>query len=258
MKALTFFRAIAALLVLMTVPVLAETTTLTGTVAYRERIALPPDTWLHVTVVEVESGRPIVGASATLPAQGQVPISFVLNVKSDIDLFVGRYGLVAEIDSKGRTLFRNPVPEPLSNSPIRVLLNFLPSMASSETTDAAAPPLSPLPPGIVDTVWTVTSIGGRPVTGSKPLTLSIAADLRAGGFGGCNHFFTEAQLADGGIEFGPTAATRMACLPELMEQEAAYFTALAAVSTYEQDERGLRLTDGAGIPLVGLVRAEEE
>ena len=49
----------------------------------------------------------------------------------------------------------------------------------------------------------------------------------------------------------------MACAPDLMNEENAYFTALSAVASYELDDLGLRLLDAAGVPLIGLVRTTE-
>lgn len=244
-------RAAAVLLVMLASPVWAAGVTINGSVSYRERMALPPNAWLTVTLVTLPTGASVVGASAGIPAKGQVPISFVLNVRNPID-DAASYGLVAEISSGGRVLFRNPVPAPVSpgsGEAPTIVLNYAP--------DHVAPVRPPPDKSLVDVLWTVTSIGGKPVSGPRPLTLSIAADYRAGGSGGCNNYFTEASLAETGISFGAAAATRMACAPDIMEQEAAYFAALAAVASYERDEQGLRLRDAAGIPLIGLIEAKE-
>ena len=88
------------------------------------------------------------------------------------------------------------------------------------------------------------------------VTLSIAADHRAGGNGGCNNYFTEADFDDPPLTFGPIAGTRMACAPEIMAQEAALFAALGATVGYEFSGDTLKLFDAAGIPLVGLVRLQ--
>ncbi len=244
--------ALLAALALLIVPTFAATVTITGTVTYRERIALPQDAGLRVTLVRLDDDKSVAGASARIPTLGQVPIAFELNVHSDVPIADGGYGLVAEISSGGRILFRNPVPAPTDGTqPVSIVVNFAPQPAPP--SQPQVPPV----PDFIDTVWTVTSIGGRPVAGTRPLTLSIATDLRAGGSGGCNNFFTEASIEANSISFGPAAATNMACTPEILEQEAAYFAALAAVSSYENDDKGLRLLDAAGVPLIGLVRTTE-
>ncbi|MCP8883973.1 META domain-containing protein [Devosia sp. XJ19-1] len=252
MRMQNLIRVVAALLVGLASPVWAAGVTIDGSVSYRERMALPPDAWLTVTLVTLPTASPVAGASADIPAKGQVPISFVLNIHDALNT-AASYGLVAEISSGGRVIFRNPVPTPVTpgaGQTPTIVVNYAP-----ERLEEPPPPLPDT--GLVEILWTVTSIGGKPVSGTRPLTLSIAADHRAGGSGGCNNYFTEASITEDGISFGATAATRMACAPQIMDQEAAYFTALAAVASYERDEQGLRLHDAAGVPLIGLVEATE-
>lgn len=248
----TLIRILLALLLLLT-PATAATVTLEGTVSYRERIALPEGATLRVSLVRLESVAPIIGANATLPVNGQVPIGFVLNVHTGIDMFDGSYGVIAEISAGGRVLFVTPVPSPVPDTPgsrVAVRLNYAPQ-------PIVETPVALSDPGFLDVEWKVTSIGGRPVSGNRPPTLTIAADHRATGSGGCNNFFAEASLTDDGISFGPAAATRMMCDKPAMEQEADFFAALAAVTAYEHDTKGLRLLDVSGIPLIGLVRTTE-
>ena len=81
---------------------------LSGTVSYRERIALPPDAIVEVWVVDVSPGivtQQIV-AGASIPTQGrQVPIRF--DLRYDLNkVFPDRsYALKAVILSQGQTLF---------------------------------------------------------------------------------------------------------------------------------------------------------
>lgn len=246
--------AIAVLLMILSVPAFAATT-LNGTVTYRERMTLPADAWLRVTLVDLTTMAPVVGASAGIPAKGHVPIGFALNVHSQVEKTNGAYGLLAEISSAGQVLFRTPSPVPVSfgdSAPTPILVYRTPTQPPSPE-----PPIPATPSELFDTLWTATSIGGRPVAAPRPPTLSIAPDHRAGGFGGCNNYFTEASVDTEALTFGPAAATRMACAPDLMNEENAYFTALSAVASYELDDQGLRLLDAAGVPLIGLVRTTE-
>lgn len=266
MTSSTLVRVLVALLALLSAPAWAQPVILDGTVTYRERIALPPDAWLRVMLVELDGAGPVVGATASIPTRGEVPIAFVLNVRSDVDAYDGTHGLIAEISSGGRVLFRNPLPVPVAEPPgqlTHIIVNFTPDpivdpKEPEETEEPEDPvPLLPPAPGLVDTVWSVTSVGGNPVLENSKPTLSIAADYRAGGTGGCNSFFTEATISGDSISFGPAAATMMACDQDIMDQEHAYFLGLEAVTSYDLDAQGLRLLDAAGIPLIGLVRATE-
>lgn len=250
MSVLKLIHVVLALL-LLAGPALADNVTFTGTVTYRERIALPQGAQLRITLVALPDGRPIAGASATIPAIGQVPLNYALNVRTALS--TGPYGLVAEIRRGGRILFRNAQPTPVDPAmpaPVDILVQSVPGQP-------AHPPVQPPPipsSDLIDVVWTVTSIGGTPVIGTRPPTLSIAPDLRAGGHASCNSYFAEASLTGNRIVFGPAAATQMACAPELMAQENAYLSALAAVAGFEIDGDSLRLLDAAGVALVGLVR----
>lgn len=233
----------------MATPALADGVTLSGNVTYHERMALPGNVQLRISLVTLPSGVPIAGASADIPAKGQVPLAFSLNLHRRPAS--GNYGLLAEIRSGGTVLFRNMQPVALAEDitrPVEILVQPMPR--------SPAPP-APVLPDILDAVWTVTSIGGRPATGPRPLTLTIAADLRTSGHGGCNNYFAEASLTSDTLIFGPAAATRMACAAELMSQENAFFAALAAVTSFELDGASLRLLDAAGIPLIGLVRSAD-
>lgn len=241
-------------LALLTLPAFAQGTTLTGTVTYRERMALPAGAFLQVTLVRLPGNQAVSGAAAAIPAKGGVPIAFSLNLHDTLASDGTRYGLIADIAAEGRVLFRTPQPVQIdlaTNTPIAITVQFSPDPPS----DAAPVPIAP--DGLLDVVWTVTSIGGKPVSGTRPLTLSIAADHRTGGTAGCNNFFTEAEIEAARIEFGPAATTRMACTTDVMAQERTYLAALAAVGRYELDATSLRLLDAAGIPLIGLVRDAE-
>lgn len=247
-------------LALSLAPALAvEQITFAGEVTYRERIALPPDADLTVTLVTLSAnGAPhAIGATAPIPARGQVPLQFVLNVRSDAIADNQDYGLIAEIRASGVPVFRNAVPvkvDPLAPLPVLIIVNFDP------------PPPLPLPEPIpvagelevtaalFDAIWTVRTISAQAVLGATDVSLSIAPDRRAGGNGGCNSYFTEAIFDGPALRFGPIAGTRMACDDMVMRQEAAFFAALAATAGYELNNDTLYLLDADGNQLVRLVR----
>lgn len=232
----------------------AQDLTLTGDVFYRERMALPPGATLHVGLVAMPGGQSVVGAGAPIPASGQVPLQFSLAVRSDVAKSSGTFGLVAEIRVGGAAMWRNEVAVPVdltAPAPVSILV--------TRTRNEPAPP-APEPEidqTLLNTAWQVTSISGSPIVGDRPLTLSIAPDLRVNGHAGCNNYFTQATVEGAKLQFALAASTRMACLPDLMTQESAFFAALAAVSSFEISEDSLRLLDAAAVPLIGLVRVKE-
>lgn len=246
-------------LLLLVVPAAADGLSFTGTVAYRERIAAPAGTTLRVSLVTLPGGRPVVGASGTVAANGHPPIGFVLNLHSDVARHGTAFGLVAELRGPGGFSFASIAPVPVdlaAPAPVVIDLVRVPAPPPEPDPEVPTPPPVLPEPVLVDVLWRITSIGGKPADGEPPPTFSITADSRAGGNSGCNNYFAEADFTDG-LTFGPAAATRMACAEPLMAQEAALFAALAAVSDYETDGDSLRLLDAAGIPLIGLVPLED-
>lgn len=248
-------RLLALLLALLlgALPAWAAPDVVTGTVTYRERIALPPGASLRVTLVRLDDGAPVLGASADLDLPGQPPFAFTLNLRSP--LAEARYGVVAEILRGSRVLFRSATPYPVDEAGGALAVVVEPA--------GGAPLLPPQPAlpmpdaGLVDHTWSVTSIGGRPVLPGSGLTLSLAADLRADGFGGCNDYFAEARLEAEALQFGPPATTRKTCAADLVAQERDFFAALSAISRFEAEPGVLRLLDAAGVPLLGLVLTQE-
>lgn len=232
--------------------VIAAERTVSGEVFYRERIALPPGTTLYVGLVTLPEGRPVLGAGASIPVGGQVPILFQLAIRSDVEQTASSFGLVAEIRQGETVLFSTSAAVPVdlsSQGPIDVLVTRKP------VEPAPAEPV--LDKDLVGAIWTATSVGGKPVIGDRPVTLSIAPDLRSNGHAGCNDYFAQASITEAGVEFGTAAATRKACAPEIMDQEGAFFAALGAVKGFEVVSGSMRLLDAAGVPLIGFVRNAE-
>ncbi|SHF68673.1 META domain-containing protein [Devosia limi] len=233
--------------------------TFTGEVTYRERIALPPNAELRVTLMSLAEARPkeVVGASAVIPAIGQVPLQFTLNVRSDA-IRGSQYGLKAEILSGGAVVFRNPVPVPVDPAaPLsaRIIVNLVPPSISNEP-ELIVPAELEVTTDLFDTIWQVQSIAGKSVLGATKVSLSIAPDRRAGGNGGCNNYFTEAMFDGPMLSFGPIAGTRMACGGPVMAQEATFFAALQATTGYELADATLHLLDADGKRLVRLSRGQ--
>lgn len=254
----TLLRLLATLLVLTAFGIgiaAAAPLQYSGEVTYRERIALPPGASLRIALVDTDSGVAIVGANAAFSSAGRVPLQFELNVRTDLGK-AGRYGLIAEIYSGGRVWFRGaaPVPVILENTDglVLVVRAAPPEAIAAVITPPAAPAQLLVNTGLFDTIWQVRSIGGNPVHDGTAVSFSMAADRRAGGNGGCNNYFTEASVDAPGLRFGALAATRMACAPQVMVQEAALFAALANVTSFAVQPGVLALLGADHKPLVQL------
>jgi putative lipoprotein len=88
---------------------------LIGTITYMQRIALPRDARVVVSLVDLSHGgsRDVVVAERQFEAAGQVPIGFELPYDSARIVREHTYGLRAQILVDGALWFINEQPEPV-------------------------------------------------------------------------------------------------------------------------------------------------
>lgn len=245
--------AMVALLLAFTSPALAAKVTLKGDVTYRERIALPPGGTLSVSLIDLATpDKPRVSAKAPISSPGQVPLTFTLNFDDNVIVAGHSYALVAEISGEDAVWFRNAEPyaiDPLAPvEPILIIVNIVPTEEAVVEPEAVVPP-----PPILDITWQAETIGGTPVARGVTSSLSIASDMRAGGRGGCNSWFAQAEVNAERLIFSAVAATRMACLSDdATKQEDSFFAALAATRFWRLDKDHLILLDAGGVQLANL------
>jgi putative lipoprotein len=259
----TFLYAVLSLVVVCAAsisPAIAERLTLSGEVTYRERIALPADAVLRVQLIDTAAaaGAPArVEARATISAAGQVPLLFTLNFDDRILEEGHSYALLAEISAGGAIWFRNVEPfavDPRMPAPAIVIVTSF--TGTLQRHAAPPPPAVPATPDILDVTWRAETIAGDPVLAQAETTLSIAADMRAGGRGGCNSYFAQAALAGESLRFSAVASTRMACTAaEVTAQEISFFEALAATRFWRLRDGKLVLLDAAGREVVVLAKS---
>ncbi len=97
--------------------------------------------------------------------------------------------------------------------------------------------------------WVLIGLRGATVVpgGAGPPTLQLGLDnAQAAGFGGCNRLAGSYTLEGSALSFGPLVSTRMAC-PDVMETEAAFGLALAAVRGWRLNGAELELTAGDSV-----------
>ena len=111
----------------------------TGSVTYRERVALPPDALVEVRLEDASRGNGGVRvlSEAEIPAKGrQVPISFELPYDSRSIDATHRYQVRASIRSKGQVIFASasaiPVITQGAPSTVNVMLNNVVPIAQGE------------------------------------------------------------------------------------------------------------------------------
>jgi len=108
--------------------------------------------------------------------------------------------------------------------------------------------------------WEVTGINTgdaivSPIVGTE-LTAVFLEDGTLSGSSGCNSYMTRYNVDTGDIQIDPPASTKKLC-PEpegVMEQEAAYLSALESAAQYEFSGATMELSDVDGKRLVTLAR----
>lgn len=104
--------------------------------------------------------------------------------------------------------------------------------------------------------WVATEIAGAPVAEGVVSWMTLTAEGRAQGQGGCNGFTGGYRVEGAALGFGPLAATRRACPPAQMAQEAGFFAALGATRGFRIEAGALLLLDEGGAPVARLVPRE--
>jgi putative lipoprotein len=230
---------------------LAQDGAITGTAAYRERIALPPGAVLEVDLLDTAraDASASVLASARIAATTQVPIAFTLRFDPARIDARGSYAVAARLSVGGEVRFRSDRAYPvLTRGAGTTAEILLVGAAASEPGGAAAPG------GLVGAPWAVREIGGRAVTGPVRADITFDGQGRAYGTGGCNRFTGGYMQQGAALRFEALAQTNMACEAPAMEQEARFHAALAAVRGWRMEGGSVRLQDAAGATVMRLAR----
>ena len=208
----------------------------TGTVTYRERIALPPDAVVDVALLDVSlADAPAeVIDSVRITEPGPVPIAFELSYDpSQIDER-HTYAVRAEIRAEGDLIFTTDRSYPVitrgEDSEVDLVL-----VRVAARTEPDAP--------LLDTRWKLIQMNGEPVEMPAGGVLHLVLDAdkeRCHGFAGCNRFSGAYEISGDHLRLGPLAVTNMAC-PDGMELERAYLTVLDGIDRFVVEGRQLEV-----------------
>jgi len=105
---------------------------------------------------------------------------------------------------------------------------------------------------LVGTTWQATSYnngkgGAQSIATGTEITAMFSVDGTLSGAAGCNSYSTTYQVITNTMKISPAiAATMMMCPEPVMQQEAAYLTALPTVATYRIESNKLELRDAKG------------
>jgi heat shock protein HslJ len=81
--------------------------------------------------------------------------------------------------------------------------------------------------------WVVEDIAGRGMVAASQVTLTFAEDGGLSGTASCNRYATAVTIGGEGVSVGQIAATQKMCQEALMDQERAFFAALASVGRFD-------------------------
>lgn len=232
---------------LPTLPALADTTILRGTVNYVERMALPSNAAVIVQLVDVsraDAPAEIIAEDHITGAKGS-PIPYRLSFDhARIDLR-HRYALQARILDGDRLLFVTTKHHAIfagGRNNTRLLVQRVAEHA----------PIGTSPTG----KWLAEDILGGGVIDRLQTTLEIAPDGIVSGHGGCNRYRGRVSITGESISFSPLASTKVACAPAAMAQEQKFHQALEQARRFRINarERKLILRDGSGATVARLAR----
>ena len=98
--------------------------------------------------------------------------------------------------------------------------------------------------GLPGSEWEPTELNGESFAAISEIFLRFEQDGRFFGNGGCNAFQGSFVTNGDAILFSPAAMTRMACPPEISQQETDFTAALMTVRMFERDGIALVLSNG--------------
>lgn len=222
----------------------AGTKVLKGSVSYRERIALPPGATVTVQLLDVSlADAPAMKiAEVVIKPEGQVPVPFEIEYDDVLIKPNNRYVLFAAIREQGRLLFISSTSYPVLTGGADVT-----DIVVERVTAYEEPP---------EGRWLAEDILGGGVIDNVETVLVIATGGGISGSGGCNAISGTAKIMGDGIEFGPVATTRKACVPAVGDQEQKFLKALemAREWRYAPDGDKLTLLDKDGGAVMVLAR----
>lgn len=194
---------------LMLCAAVASAQSITGTVAYRERMALPAGAVLEVTLADVSRADAPAELIATsrVPSPGAPPIPFALAYEPSRIVSNRQYVVRARIVVGDRLLFTTDTATPVitRGAPTKVSL-MLRRGDVSQATPARQ---------LVGTYWRATELAGKPVaTTSAALEAHLVFESggRVSGSDGCNRVTGTYELTGDRVTFGRMAGTMRACL----------------------------------------------
>lgn len=213
-----------------------------GTVVYRERMALPPDAAIEVKLQDVTGtgGTANTIAESVFATGGkQVPIPFQLSYNpSDINP-AHKYQVQANIRVNGKLMFTGVIP-------YLVITQGAPSQVALLLERAPEKPVQAPGRRLTDTNWKLVQVNGKAAVVVEGSEAHIFLEKKGmfSGSTGCNQMTGSFIASEGALQFTPGGMTMKMCAQPLMEQEQALVAAIKATTNYQIDGDALELLNG--------------
>ena len=217
---------------------------ITGTVAYRERIALPADAVAEISLIDasIMDVRTSAIARTTVLSEGrQVPLPFTLRYDARKIDKQHLYTVRAAIRSGGQLLWTTDMVRGVITQGNPTHVDLMLSRVDPDVVPARG--------DLVGTSWVLEDLNGAGVLDDVRVTLDFTEKGKVAGNGSCNRYFATADISGSSIRFGAVGSTRMACATAVSLQEVKYFEALEAAHRFQVEGSTLSIYGGASRPL---------
>lgn len=241
----------------------ANSSVITGTATFRERLALPDNAIFEAVLEDVSraDARAVVLGQQQIGPAGNPP--YTLRIPYDASKIDprGRYNVRATIRVNDQLWFVSDTANAVLQGPGNTQANVLMKRVGQGTP----PPTTGSGGGAVTGTalvaqawrhnWRVTQINGQAITsasGPSAPTIAFAADKASiSGNSSCNGYSAGYQLQGTQIQFGPAMATKRACANSV---ERPFFAALEATRSLQSNGPLLLLQDANGRTVLALTR----
>ncbi|MCU0317657.1 MAG: META domain-containing protein [Fimbriimonadaceae bacterium] len=210
---------------------------ISGSLTIRERIAIPNQSVIVVSLVRDFAGRKSTLSSLTFTTGGkQPPFRYNLPFHIAPTREASSYSIIATLAIDGQVRFSKDSSISLDSAGAKkldlVLVNQPPAMMS-----------------FLDKEWILFELNGKPIGSPErpPTVLFSSENNRVAGMGGVNRFGGEFQLNGQEIKIENTVSTKMAGPPELMELEMGFFQALRQVTLISASQTELTFMRGTTV-----------
>ena len=227
-------------------PETAETlSSVTGTVEFRERVGLTPESRLEIVLQDVSlADAPATEIARKIVEQpGQSPIEFSIEYDSSLIDERHTYSVGAKVFDRDQLIFISDTINP-------VITRGAPTQITVQTVRAVSSKRDMPDVPFVGTTWLLTTIAAAAVVDDPeyPAPYLLASSTsQLGGHGGCNRFNGGYNLTGNTIAIGNLAVTMMAC-PGGGDTEQLFMAALGEMDAIRIDGRTLlAFSEGAVI-----------